>query len=294
VSSTFWTAGYSTYMLASKTTDGGSSWTRYQLTASTGRAYTLAMDPSDNDMVYVGGYEGSSPAIYVTSNSGSSWSKLTATGLSGYVYDLALHPTDANTIFAGTGSGIYRSTNGGSSFSKMGSVGNTRSLLFDPDDPTTLYAGTYSQGVWVSYNGGVSWQAMNDGLDASGANALSIHPDSWVFAGTSGSSCYRWNIGTGIEGAPGAELSPVSIYATPNPVYSTSSIHFSLPDAGDVRLAVYDMSGRLVSTLVEGGLSEGAHSVSWNATEEGAAAGVYFFRLETGGEIQTGRLVLIR
>ncbi len=291
---TIWTSGYSTYMLASRTTNGGSSWTRYQLTVSTGRAYTIEMDPADNDMVYVGGYEGTSPAIYVTANGGSSWSKLTASGLSGYVYDLALHPTDANTIYAGTASGIYRSVNGGSSFSKLGTVGHTRSLLINPMDTSTVYAGTYSQGVWVSYDGGSSWQEMNDGLDATKVNALAINPDNWVFAGTGSSSCYRWNIGTGIGEAAGAPLTPVSAYAAPNPVHSTASIHFTLIDPGNVRLAVYDMSGRLVSTLVDGGLNAGAHSVVWNAVDEGAAAGVYFFRLEAEGETQTGRLVLIR
>ena len=291
---TLWTAGYSSYMLASSSTDGGTSWTRYQLGTGTGRAYTLAIDPDDGDVVYVGGYESSSPAVYRTGNGGGSWTKLAASGLSGYVYDLALDPAETSTIFAATGNGIYRSQNGGSSFSKMGTVGYTKTLCFDPSDDGTIYAGTYSQGIWVSHDGGSSWQEMNSGLDASRVCALAVHPDEWVLAGTSGSSCYRWSLGTGVGDATGASICASGIHVAPNPVRTCASIGFDLASAGEVGLAVYDMTGRLVSTLVDAELAGGPHSVVWDAASEGAAAGVYFFRLVTSGETRTGRMVLVR
>jgi hypothetical protein len=292
--STVWTAGYSSYLLVSSSTDGGASWTRYQLGTGTGRPYAIAIDPSDGDLVYVGGYEVSSPAVYMTSNGGGSWTKLAASGLSGYVYDLAIDPTETSTIFAATGNGIYRSQNGGSSFAKMGTVGYTKTLCFDPADAATIYAGTYSQGAWVSHDGGSSWQEMNGGLDATRVSALAVHPDEWVFAGTGGSSCYRWSLGTGVGDATGTAICASGVHVAPNPVYTCASISFELAEPGSARLAVYDMSGRLVSTLVDGELAGGPHSVVWDASSEGAAAGVYFFRLEASGDTRTGRMVLVR
>ncbi|MFA7332308.1 MAG: FlgD immunoglobulin-like domain containing protein [Candidatus Delongbacteria bacterium] len=83
----------------------------------------------------------------------------------------------------------------------------------------------------------------------------------------------------------------------PNPFNPETSIRFSLPAAGDIRLAVYDLSGSLVRELQSGRLEAGVHSVSWNG-ESGAgrpaASGTYLYRLEWQGHTETGRMTLLR
>ncbi len=76
----------------------------------------------------------------------------------------------------------------------------------------------------------------------------------------------------------------------PNPFNSATTIRYSLPAAGRVSLAVYDLQGRLVEKLVEGIIPAGRHEVCWNA--ESNPAGIYFLGL-TSGEFMDSRKVLL-
>jgi hypothetical protein len=83
----------------------------------------------------------------------------------------------------------------------------------------------------------------------------------------------------------------------PNPFNPTTRIDFELEKAGMVDLSVYDVSGRLVATLFEGELGEGAHQITWNGkTDSGATAatGVYLYVLSTETGKASKRMVLLR
>jgi hypothetical protein len=78
----------------------------------------------------------------------------------------------------------------------------------------------------------------------------------------------------------------------PNPSAGAARVAFTLPDAGPVRLSVYDARGREVATLVDRALAAGQHEAQVDA---GAlAAGVYVVRLTAGGDVQTQRWVVVR
>jgi len=81
----------------------------------------------------------------------------------------------------------------------------------------------------------------------------------------------------------------------PNPAQGGTGIVFGLPSEGTVRLAVYDVSGRAVRTLVSGSLAAGEHAVVWDGRDEGGRAvsgGVYLYRLETQGRTITRKMVV--
>jgi hypothetical protein len=78
----------------------------------------------------------------------------------------------------------------------------------------------------------------------------------------------------------------------PNPADNSVSVAFSLPEAQNVSLSVYDLAGRRVTTLSEGELPAGRHAVSWDCA--GEASGVYLLRLETAGEALSRRVVVGR
>jgi photosystem II stability/assembly factor-like uncharacterized protein len=90
---------------------------------------------------------------------------------------LAVHPTNSNLVFAGTGSGLFRSEDAGgtwtNSSSGMGSA-FVRAMLFDPVQPSTVYAGTAS-GVYKSLESGTTnWFALNKGLGSRSVNGLAV------------------------------------------------------------------------------------------------------------------------
>lgn len=78
----------------------------------------------------------------------------------------------------------------------------------------------------------------------------------------------------------------------PNPFNPVTTIRFSLPEHGQTRLNVYDVTGRLVAKLVDGMLPAGPQYIAWDARN--MASGVYFYRLIQGNQIQTRPMVLLR
>ena len=92
--------------------------------------------------------------------------------------------------------------------------------------------------------------------------------------------------------------SALRLYAnSPNPFNPRTTIRFDLPTAGPVRLAVYDVAGRLVRTLVDGDLSPGTHEAVWDGRDlsgRAMASGSYLSRLEAGGAVEAVRMGLLR
>jgi uncharacterized delta-60 repeat protein len=70
----------------------------------------------------------------------------------------------------------------------------------------------------------------------------------------------------------------------------TTAIHFAIPTAGRARLAIYNLRGELVRTLVDGELAAGYHRATFNA--RGLASGTYFYRLDSGDFTSTRKMVL--
>jgi len=83
----------------------------------------------------------------------------------------------------------------------------------------------------------------------------------------------------------------------PNPSAGRAAISFALASPGQAKLAIYDVAGRLVKTIVDGNLEAGSHRAEWGGTDESGRRnlpGVYFARLETQGFTQTRKILYLR
>ena len=78
----------------------------------------------------------------------------------------------------------------------------------------------------------------------------------------------------------------------PNPFNSATIIRFELPDAQHAKLTVYDITGRIVKTLVQGEMSAGIHQVIFDV--DNAASGVYTYRLQAGESVITRKMTIVR
>jgi hypothetical protein len=93
---------------------------------------------------------------------------------------------------------------------------------------------------------------------------------------------------------------PVSFHLAqkiPNPFNPSTTIRFTLPEAGQVRVAVYDVRGALTRTLVDQAFLSGSHSVVWDGKDwlgRNVASGVYVYRLTTTQGVVTKRMTLLR
>lgn len=131
-----------------------------------------------------------------------------------------------------------------------------------------------------------------------------VVPDAWS---------YHYKIATvdfsGNEGLPGsADVvtdAPASLAgsvfalqpAAPNPFHAATTIAYALPASGPVDLAIYDVAGRKILSLVDDVRPAGRHAVRWNgrnAEGRAVAAGVYLYRLRVGSQVKQERMVLLR
>lgn len=78
----------------------------------------------------------------------------------------------------------------------------------------------------------------------------------------------------------------------PNPFNPETKINFDLPNPSNVKLAVYDITGKEIALLVNEKLEPGSYSFKWNGA--GFASGMYFYRIQSGDFVQTRKMVLVK
>ncbi len=165
-----------------RSTDGGETWNGYGNVSDS--FFTLAADPASATTLYAGNASGS--GIFKSTDGGAHWTTINkglppnqgATGALPLVLGVAVDPAHSTTLSAGTyGNGLYRSTDGGSNWSSIGSGMRTTyvsALAFEPS--STLVAATYGGGVYQSADGGDTWAPSSAGLDVGIVNSLLFDP----------------------------------------------------------------------------------------------------------------------
>ena len=117
-------------------------------------------------------------------------------------------------------------------------------------------------------------------------------------AGNALANNYVWSFmtatGTGVEiGSTPLQFALYQNY--PNPFNPSTEIKYSLGNAAQVSLKIYNVLGLEVATLVNGRQEAGSYTVPFNtAGTPGLSSGVYFCRLEAGSFVATTRLVLMK
>ncbi|MCP4708745.1 MAG: T9SS type A sorting domain-containing protein, partial [Planctomycetes bacterium] len=83
----------------------------------------------------------------------------------------------------------------------------------------------------------------------------------------------------------------------PNPFNPRTTIQFALPEAGQVKMTIYNSTGQVVKTLVDAEMEAAYHSVQWDGTNDSGqtiSSGVYFYKMEAGEFTQTQRMMLLK
>jgi hypothetical protein len=98
------------------------------------------------------------------------------------------------------------------------------------------------------------------------------------------------------DGAPVAGVYVPRDYALnqnyPNPFNPSTTISFAVPVAGNVNLAIYNVTGQKVADLANGSYEAGVHDVMWDAGNY--SSGVYFYKLTTENYTETRKMVLVK
>ncbi len=170
--------------------DGGDHWTTHPVPDDWASSpYSLACHPTNPDIIYLGGARGDNGRgiIFRTTDGGETWTLISYTGhYSDYPYAMAVDPNAPSRIIVGTQRGIYRSENGGQTWSLRGIGKAASSVVFDPKLPGAVYLG-WSNGVLRSLDGGRNWKPFNQGLEALYITGLAVDSDGRIlYAATAG------------------------------------------------------------------------------------------------------------
>ena len=199
-----------------KTTNGGITWQASSSGLGSESIGELAVAPSDSNLLWAGTGEKNSlrsaywgDGVYKSTNGGRAWTKM---GLadSRAIGRIAIHPTDPNVVYvaalghlwgAGGERGVYKTTDGGTTWTRVLLVNDTTGfvdLAMDPSNPQVLYAAAWHRlrwggshmegvgagsGIYRTSDGGATWTkltdpALNNGLptDRMGRIGLALSP----------------------------------------------------------------------------------------------------------------------
>lgn len=100
------------------------------------------------------------------------------------------------------------------------------------------------------------------------------------------------------SGAVVAVPEQFQLYANyPNPFNLSTTIRFALAESRETRLAIYDVTGRLIREMAMGTMQAGEHQIGWDGLNESGqvvTSGVYFYRLTSGDWSETRRMLVIK
>ena len=168
---TRWYAGFQANALY-RSDSGGDTWTQVASLSSHSALYGVHCHPTDGTTVYVA----SSSGLFVSTTGGTNLQPL-GNLPSGEVSGLAIHPTTPGTIYAVVrGSGLYRSTDAGATFTLLKSFGAFH-VFINPAHPEVIYLIGQSTQSIVSSNGGSTWTTAvvtpPPGLDSAWKTSMS-------------------------------------------------------------------------------------------------------------------------
>jgi photosystem II stability/assembly factor-like uncharacterized protein len=165
--------------------DGGETWQR----ASAGifmesEVRALAVRPDDMNVLFAGTDAG----VYRTENRGDRWERLNSPMNTMQVWSLAVSRKNPDTVYAGTcPSSLFKSIDGGKNWKKLNVelaeecaggaiIPRVTSIVIDPDDDRTIYAGIEIDGMRISKDGGETWVTRNEGLSSLDIHGLTVAP----------------------------------------------------------------------------------------------------------------------
>ena len=188
-----------------------------------GSISALAVDANDN--IFAAGLDA---GVFKSEDGGSSWRPVTIPSNVTRVDTLAIAPGEPQTVYLGTGSGVIKSTDGGATWRAANGdlfegesagerdhrmlEGYVYSLVVDPRDSETVYAGTWKQGLLKTTNGGASWLRLGPG--AVGALVLDPNDSETIYVGSEGAFAASRESGVSKSADGGRTWQPVGLAGT--------------------------------------------------------------------------------
>jgi len=284
----------------SKSTNGGIN---YSNSLSCGPTKGLSFINSQtgwSSCSYSGEFGQGTFVVYKTTNEGNDWSVVLGDSLI-RIEGRGIQFLNASTGFVigykGGPTVILKTTNGGNNWAMDSLINyNNRAMYFANVNTGWIggYTSTGNSNIARTTNGGLNWSYQNmGGTQIINGLCFADAMTGWA-VGFNGVIMKTTTSGvTSVQNIPSEIPSSFSLSQNfPNPFNPMCNVQFSMSNAGNVKLVVYDVQGREVQTLVNERLQAGTYETSFDGSA--LNSGVYFYKLITDGFTETKRMILIK
>jgi len=242
-----------------KTDSYGDDWTATASGNELDGNPVLCMEVSaqNEDVVYVGTAPFiTEPSAFITTNGGATWQEISDGLPQRYPMDVTVDPNDEATayiVYSGFGTGhVFKTTNYGTTWSDItGTLPDapTNAVIVDPANSQHVYVGN-DIGVFSSTDGGVTWEAFQDGLaTAVMIFDLNISPSNRKLRiATHGNGAYQRDLLEQDVNVANENITSLNIEMNlfPNPVSEILNVKFNLEEKASAFIELSDLSGKLI------------------------------------------------
>jgi photosystem II stability/assembly factor-like uncharacterized protein len=224
---------------------------------------------------------GAGPLLY-TNDAGKTFKNLQGNYSVGVT---AITKDYSGNIYLASRDGVFKSTDGYNWHSVL-SQQDIKFLRKDKFD--NIYAATIYGAVYCSNDQGINWDQIAAPLWNTFTDSFTLTDDGYILNGTQERGIFRAKVE--IKKREVFEYSLSQNY--PNPFNPTTTINYSIPNTGNVKITVFNAIGCKVSTIVDEYKSPGNYSFKFNGSK--MASGIYLYRLESGNYTVSKKFVLIK
>lgn len=259
-----------------KSINGGDTWTREFSTGVT----PIAMDPSNNDIVYLGTTMPGS--VQKSVNRGESWASI-----GDVAYIISDLDVDKNgQITAATSEGFYK-WDGGTSWSLVAGLPEINTTAIAIDNLPALpiyYVGTEEQGMFVSKDGASTWNNFNEGLKKSNITRLKLTDSNprKLYVGTEDGGVWVTTLEKNVTSTTILQKPEISFHIYPNPVNTHLTIETGI--IGLYNIGIITLNGQLIFNKVMVGTD---YRIDLSTFQ----SGVYFMSIRSKDDVKTQKFI---
>ncbi len=282
-----------------RTTDLGNSWARLD-NSSFERTTIRSMVVDEDGNIYVGT---NGNWIYKSTDDGENWALVRegTTEPSTYFRKLEIAPN--GDIYAATrGDGLLKSIDKGVTWNKV-NIGNNsiyaRSLGISRKGEIYISFGeTYytssPEKLYCSKDNGKTWEECTSNMKYIHINNYYFDKENNLYLSTD-ESVWKSNPDSMATEVAEEEIKDYKYNLSqnyPNPFNPSTTIKYSIPQASNVKLTVYNSLGQKIAELVNGSNEAGNHTVNFNASN--LSSGMYFYKIEASGFSEVKKMILLK
>jgi photosystem II stability/assembly factor-like uncharacterized protein len=289
-----------------RSSDNGTSWTSLHGGLTDTIVYTIC--PAKGHV-----FAGTQTGIFVSTDHGTTWSVLSGGAPTYHIKSIV---NIDSVVLAATEYGsvpsTFRSTNYGQSWSPVTDGLTSLNAVFQTllVDGRSIFAGSATEGVWLSTDLGLSWSNISSGLYGPAQRIVGLAvSDHTLFALTRGGIWTRplTQVVAVDQGENPLPTKMELMQNYPNPFNPSTVIKYDVgvvsgqspaprstagPVVSNVRLAVYDLLGREVAVLVNEKREPGRYELVFDGSR--LPSGVYIYRLEAGSTVASRKMMLLK